>query len=130
LDDQTLHLVHGSPGDFREALSSRTSDARLAELACLSNSDLVVCGHSGDAFARQIQQTLFINPGMAGQPFNGDHQAGCAVVEIDEDDFSVDLLQINYGWRAVLKKMQVRGFPNAINKAFEIGGVKEMINDE
>ncbi|MCF7796609.1 MAG: metallophosphatase family protein [Lentisphaeria bacterium] len=125
LDNQTIHMVHGSPADFMEGLVRSTPDERLRELAAMSRSDLVICGHSHDPFARQVDNTLFINPGCVGRAFDGDVRASCAVLEMDEDNYSVDLLRVEYNWQATLEKMVTLNFPMPIRKALETGQREE-----
>ncbi|HCW77162.1 MAG TPA: hypothetical protein DHU63_11585 [Candidatus Marinimicrobia bacterium] len=124
IEDQLIHMVHGSPADFMEGLTTLTPEERLQELAKISGANIVICGHSHDPFARQIDKTLFINPGCVGRAFDGDRRASCAVLEIEDDNYSVDLLRIEYDWRATLKKMVKFSFPAPIRDAL-VAGTRE-----
>lgn len=129
IEDQLIHMVHGSPADFMEGLTDATPESRLQELALLSTANIVVCGHSHDPFARQVGKTLFLNPGCVGRSFDGDHRASCAVLEINEDDFSVDLLRVEYDWKATLEKMVKLDFPHPIRASLE-NAQKEAMDSE
>ena len=122
LDGQRIHLVHGSPDDFREELNDETPDSRWVELSEISQSDIVVCGHSHCEIARQVENTLFINPGTVGRPFNGDHHASCAILEIEDEDYQVEFLHVAYDWEVVLAKMQALNFPVEILEEYRLGG--------
>lgn len=114
IEDQVIQMVHGSPAEFMEGLTALTPESRLQELAVMSGANIVVCGHSHDPFARQIDKTLFINPGCIGRSFDGDHRASCAVFEIDDNEYSVELLRVEYDWKATLKTMKKLHFPAPI----------------
>ncbi len=113
-------MVHGSPGDFRESLTAATPYARLIELAAISQSDIVICGHSHpECFRSRTDQTRFINPGCIERSFNGDRRPGCVVLEINDDDYAVNLLRVEYDWKVTLEKMINLEFPLPLQSALK-----------
>lgn len=64
-------LVHGSPESIKENLNPETPQERLEELAGGVTAQVILCGHSHRAYARQAGGKWFVNPGSVGRPFDG-----------------------------------------------------------
>jgi putative phosphoesterase len=89
-------LTHGSPASADEHLSPDTPDERLRELAKMAKADLIICGHSHQAFARWIGDVLFINTGSVGRPDDGDPRATYAVLKLKRKMIEVRHYRIEY----------------------------------
>ncbi|MCK6544806.1 metallophosphoesterase family protein [Myxococcota bacterium] len=82
LDGATLLLAHGSPRDPVELLWPETSDDDLRDALAGVDADVVAIGHSHRPFVRRVGDTLVVNTGTVGYPFDGDPRASFALVEL------------------------------------------------
>jgi putative phosphoesterase len=89
-------LTHGSPQSDEEPLTPHTPEERLRELAGIAKADVIICGHSHQPFAREVDGVWFINTGSVGRPDDGDPQAGYAILEIESDNIQVYHYRIDY----------------------------------
>jgi putative phosphoesterase len=72
-------LTHYAPG-VKEGLGTWTPDQRLAELAALTDAEVVVCGHTHTPFVRRVGGVLWVNPGTVGRCSH--HCAAYAVLTV------------------------------------------------
>jgi len=89
-------LTHGSPASNDEHLTPETPKKRLRELAKLAKADIVICGHSHQPFAQQVDDVWFINTGSVGRPDDGDPRACYAILEIESDKIQVQHYRVEY----------------------------------
>ena len=73
-------LTHYSPGS-KEGLGTWTPNARLEEMAALTDAQVVVCGHTHTAFVRRAGEVLFVNPGTVGRGWH--RRASYAVLTLE-----------------------------------------------
>jgi predicted phosphodiesterase len=71
-DGRELLLVHGSPVDPGEALTSDMSDAEMMALVGDDPADIIVCGMSHVPFERRLDGIHIINVGSIGEAPTGD----------------------------------------------------------
>ena len=109
---KNILLTHGSPASNEEALTPDTPDERLRELAAIK-ADVIICGHSHQAFARQVDGTWFINPGSVGRPDDGDPRTAYAILQIGPDLFQVEHFRLKYDVDRAVKAIRENGLPEA-----------------
>ena len=109
---KNILLTHGSPASNEEALTPDTPDERLRELAAIK-ADAIICGHSHQAFTRQVDGTWFINPGSVGRPDDGDPRTGYAILQIRPDLFQVEHFRLKYDVDRAVKAIRENGLPEA-----------------
>jgi putative phosphoesterase len=115
-------LVHGSPVDDSEVLTAATPLTRLQALARQAgNPDVMLCGHSHQAFARRAGKVRFVNPGSAGRPFDGDNRVSYAVLEVARSQVKVTFRRLAYDVKRVAKAMQAAGLPEDQIQSFACG---------
>ena len=117
----TILLVHGSPASNDEHLYPNTSTERLAELAKLAATDIVVCGHSHRSFVRQAADSCFINTGSVGRPDDGDPRAEYAVLNLEGDAIDVQHFRVSYDIDAAIAEIRRRGLPKAFGEMMREG---------
>lgn len=105
-------MVHASPDGPDEHLGPDTSDARLAELGRIADADIVMVGHSHQAFVRKVNDALFVNPGSVGRPVDRDPRASYAI--LDTADFSVTLHRVEYDVDATVRALREKGLPEEV----------------
>ena len=78
--DRRFLLCHGSPSSTDQYLYPDCPAESLAPYAG-GGLDLVIFGHSHYPMLREVDGTLFLNPGSLGQPRNGQPGAHWAVID-------------------------------------------------
>jgi S-adenosyl-L-methionine hydrolase (adenosine-forming) len=116
-----LLLTHGSPEFHDEHLGPDTPESRLKELAELANADVVLCGHSHQAFTRLVAGTLFLNPGSVGRPDDGDPRASYAILELREGTASAYTFRVPYNVTGVVQAMRRTSLPPIFTEVFRQG---------
>jgi putative phosphoesterase len=109
---KNILLTHGSPASNEEALTPDTPDERLRELAEL-NTDVIICGHSHQAFARQVDGAWFINPGSVGRPDDGDPRTAYAILQLGPDLLQVQHFRLAYDVDRAVQAIRESGLPEA-----------------
>jgi len=89
-------LTHGSPASNEEPLTPDTPEKRLRELAHVAKADVIICGHSHQPFAREVDSVWFINTGSVGRPDDGDPRACYAILQIEAQDIQVRHYRVEY----------------------------------
>jgi len=109
----TALLVHGSPDSLNECLGPGTPQSRFDELAESAGMDLIVCGHSHEAFVRRAKETWFINPGSVGRPEGGDWRASYALLELTGGGVEVGHRCVPYDVERVVRAIRAADLPES-----------------
>ena len=123
---------HGTPTDDDQYLIEEVSDRRLvrAPLSVIQErlgdvaARVVLCGHSHQQHLIQLRTgPLVLNPGSVGCPAyddpgndphvseSGSPYARYAVLSIDEQNVSADMIAVTYDWRAASARAEKNGRP-------------------
>ena len=111
LAGKSILMTHGSPASPTEHLLPDTPTERFAELAALAGTEIVLCGHSHQAFTIQAGETLFINPGSVGRPDDGLPLASYAILTLAGGAVDVEHYRIPYDLLAAVRRMRQTGLP-------------------
>ncbi len=114
-------LVHGSPASPDEHLGPDTPDQRLKDLACMTDAKIILCGHSHQAFSRQVGETMFINTGSVGRPDDGDPRATYALLELEPGSFSGKHFRVEYDVERAVRAICEAGLPEEFAVMVEEG---------
>jgi putative phosphoesterase len=120
-------LCHGSPASIKEHLTLLTPDERLAELAQLAATPLVVCGHSHQPFARQVAGVWFINTGSVGRPDDGDPRACYALLELAPGRLAVEHRRLAYDVERAVAALRQLGLPAEFGAMLRQGRTLEQL---
>ncbi|KKL19495.1 hypothetical protein LCGC14_2464900 [marine sediment metagenome] len=123
-------LTHGSPVANDEPLGPDTPTARLEELARAAEADLIGCAHSHRPFMRQIDETLFVNPGAVGRPEGGDPRACYALLETADRQPTADLHRVEYDIDRTVEAVRAAGLPEEFGLMFRYGANLKQIQHE
>ncbi len=99
-------LCHGSPASSDEHLYGDTPDARLEELARSCQADLVVCGHSHQAFVRRAGDVLFVNTGSVGRSDDGDARACYALLDLTPKTMDAAHFRVEYDLQRTVRELR------------------------
>ena len=117
----SLLLTHGSPASLSEHLKPDTPEERFHELANEVTAKIVLCGHSHQAFIREVDDVRFINPGSVGRLDDGDPRASYAILDIQQGKVAVQFFRVPYNIQAVVQQVRQAGFPEIIAQVFRQG---------
>lgn len=116
LDGWRIQAIHGGL-DFTDEWFTPDDPARMAALAARTSGDLVILGHSHQAFTYECangrgRNTLFINPGAVGRALDGDTRAAYAI--FDTASAAVHLNRVEYDLEMAVQSIARSGMPPAI----------------
>ncbi len=125
----SILLTHASPASRKEHLSLLTPKSRLRELAILAGAQIIICGHSHQAFVRKVDQTWFINTGSVGRPDDGDPRACYAILELSPDQIEVQHYRLDYDIEQTVAEIRRQGLPEHFSQMFLQGRNLENITN-
>ncbi len=98
ISNMKVLILHGSPASTEEPLNPSTSFERFEFLANMVNADIIICGHSHQAFIKHIGDKIFLNPGSVGRQDDGDPRASFAILKFQGHSVSFDPYRIPYDY--------------------------------
>jgi putative phosphoesterase len=114
-------LVHGSPEDPDEHLTLETPQTRLDDLAQTVEADIILCGHSHQAFFRESGSVWWINTGTVGRPDSGDPRAEYALLELEPHHREVVHYRVSYDLDRIVQAIHQHKLPSAFAQMFQQG---------
>lgn len=91
----TLRMLHASMQHNRDGIFPTYSDEQITRRIQPAPA-VYVTGHTHTAFQRQVGQTLVINAGSVGLPFDGDWRPGFVQAVIDGDQIDARIRRVEY----------------------------------
>jgi putative phosphoesterase len=104
-------LTHGSPASDEEPLTPGTPEEHLRELARMADADVIICGHSHQPFAREVDGVWFINTGSVGRPDDGDPRACYAILQVGPELLQVRHYRVEYDVERAVAAIRERKLP-------------------
>jgi putative phosphoesterase len=119
-----IRFVHGSPRRMNEYLFEDRDDRSLERIAAMSNTDVLVFGHTHQPWHREIGGVLFINTGSVGKPKDGDPRACWVLITIGDDgSVDVDTRRVEYDIATMVTAIRAAdGLPDHFATDIETGG--------
>jgi diadenosine tetraphosphatase ApaH/serine/threonine PP2A family protein phosphatase len=114
-------LTHGTPESNKEPLFSDTPIERLREVTAAAGAEVVVCGHSHQAFHRELATGWIVNPGSVGRQDDGDPRARYALVDFTPGGPVVHHHRLDYDIEGVCAALRRSGLPDAVADMFRLG---------
>jgi putative phosphoesterase len=117
--EYNVMLFHGSPQSNEEIILATTPDAELEKLLGPKSATIKAGGHTHTQMIRHFQQTLVLNPGSVGLPFEvaprGQHRpawAEYAILSAADGEFGVELRRVSYDIQPLIEITQASGMPH------------------
>jgi predicted phosphodiesterase len=108
-DSREIRAVHASMKHNRDGIYDDTSDETLRQQ--IAPAPLALCvGHTHRPLIRQLDDTLIINVGSVGMPYDGDHRAGYVQLTWQDGHLQADIIRLVYDREQVEKDFQDTGF--------------------
>ena len=111
--DDTLY-VHSNPKDDTTVVTELTTDEKLAGLLEGVEQPRVVAGHTHMQLERRVGETLFVNAGSVGWPYEGTPGSYWAIL-----DEGVELRHTDYDRERTAELVRASGHPRAEEIAAE-----------
>jgi putative phosphoesterase len=92
VDGVAIYLCHGSPNGQDVGLGEDDDLRRFQRFREVAQADVIVMGHTRAPFSRNVDSTLFVNPGAVA-----DSPACYAVVDTEEEPWTVTFRRVNCG---------------------------------
>ena len=109
--DLEVLVCHGSPLSWREPMGPATPSARWRELAAAAEAPLVLYGHLHLPYEHREGGTLFVTPGSAGRPEDGDPRSAWSLVECVAGRLTITRRRVEYDTATVVREVARRGLP-------------------
>lgn len=103
LGDQKIYCVHGHHSSLKYGLDQLTNEAD--EAGCT----IVLFGHTHEAFCKEENNLLFVNPGSIVQPRGELLEPSYVLLDWDDQNYHIDFYNRSQraipGWQFTLKKI-------------------------
>jgi predicted phosphodiesterase len=116
--DETLVLVtHASPGSQTAGFDIGLDPATVLERISRTDARIVCCGHTHVPEVRDFGWRMIVNDGSAGYAFDGDPTASWALVTLDGDDVTAEIVRTEFDALGVANAISARGLPGDVYRA-------------
>ncbi len=109
VDDARIVIVHGSPKDLDRYVYPEDFEPGFLTM---SDSDILVLGHTHIQFKKEYPEGIIINPGSVGQPRDLDPDSAFAI--LDTDKMQIQLKRKKYDIEKVVEDMQKAHLPEKL----------------
>lgn len=118
---ETLLCYHGSPRSYNDPILPETPETDLPEMLGKHAATVLAGGHTHAPMIRRYRESLLINPGSVGLPFQkrldgslrNPTWAEYALVEAKDGALSVRLNRVTYSLDLLVESVRASGMPHA-----------------
>lgn len=120
LADKRVKIVHGAPSAVSRFMFASMHDVEFEKEFEIVGADIIIAGHSGLPFTKQVGEKMWHNSGALGMPANdGTSRVWFSVLEVDIDaKISFQHHSLEYDAQAtnqaMIEKGLTQGYDNAI----------------
>jgi predicted phosphodiesterase len=108
-DRDEVRITHGSMCGIRDGIYPGTEDEELREK--IAPPPAVLCvGHTHRPLVRQIDETLVVNVGAVGLPFDGDTRAAYGQLEWRNGNWQARIIRLTYDLAQAERDFEETGF--------------------
>ncbi|KAA3656846.1 MAG: metallophosphoesterase [Chloroflexi bacterium] len=110
-DGSELRLTHASMNGNRDGIQATDSEEKIRQQ--IGKAPAVFCtGHTHKSFIRQVDQTMVVNSGSVGMPFDGDWRASYAQLTWQKRGWSSKIIRLDYDRQQAERDFMESGFLN------------------
>lgn len=110
-------VCHGSPGSQTDGLPVDLDPSVTIQRITRTDARAIACGHTHVAEVRDFGRRLIVNPGSCGYAFDGDAGAAWAMLTIDDDVLSAELMRAAYDPVPTADEISARGLAGDVYRA-------------
>lgn len=91
IDGIPIALCHGMPASQSDSLEADAPETKFRRQRETTGARIIVSGRTHKAFARMVDDALFVNPGSVGVPTGKAQRARYALVSTEDEPWAADL---------------------------------------
>ncbi len=125
--NSTVRVVHASMLGTRAGIYRETTDDELRQKVAPQNApppDVLIVGHTHKPLIRTIDQTLVMNMGAVGLPFDGDVRAGYGQLTWQAGHWHAEVKRVAYDRARADRDFEITGYLD------QVGPLGYLIRDE
>ena len=120
IENKNLLFVHGSPRRINEYLL-KDADNTLDTMNSI-NEDVLICAHTHIPEIKEFGNKVYVNSGSIGKPKIGRPNITYCILNINKEDvMKIEIKEISYDFKKIVKDMTILGFPQELIYSFESG---------
>lgn len=109
----SILCVHGTPKSIVQAIDGSVSKEYIEDSISGVNEDIILCGHSHEAYIGEVQGKKIFNAGSVGNPLDGDNRASYGIIDFDGSEVKLLNMRLEYDFEEIIEAAKERSFPNA-----------------
>lgn len=126
-DLPSIRVVHGIPGNNRQAFHPYISDEKARKWLQDVESEILIFGHYHIAVDRQVDQWHLLNPGAVGTPHDGLRHANYLILQskgnvwrpiFRQVPYDFDLVEERFEETGIVKKIKIMGLLSYLQVKF------------
>jgi len=117
----TFLMTHNNPISDKDFLSHETPDEYFTSLAETYDADILLFGHSHQAFMRDVNDIFILNPGTVGRPDDGDPRASYAILNIENRSLTAELYRVPYNINEAVRSLHQTSLPEIFSHVIRQG---------
>ncbi|WP_299183493.1 metallophosphoesterase family protein [uncultured Neptuniibacter sp.] len=107
LQGKRFTVIHGSASRINEFIFASSDPAYKAQQLRLTQSDVLIGGHSGIPFGQQVDNGFWLNSGVIGMPANdGTREGWYLLLTPKADGVEASWHRLSYDWKAAVETMR------------------------
>lgn len=114
-----VFALHGGLEDLTQWITEKDTDL-LKDIGLKKEAKLVILGHTHKPFGREVDGTVFVNPGAVGRPFDGNPRASFGIIEIG-NSIDIQLKRVAYNVEKNIRELIDAGLPPEIGIMLRTG---------
>jgi putative phosphoesterase len=108
-DNSKLCLTHASMNSNRDGINATAPKEKIRQQ--IGMAPAVFCtGHTHKSFIRHVDQTMVVNSGSVGVPFDGDWRASYAQLTWQKNEWSSKIIRLEYDREQAERDFEESGF--------------------
>lgn len=119
VEGYSILVVHGSPRRSNEYLYADSQ--QLQEVVAELEEDILICGHTHLPYHQEIDGKHIINAGSIGKPKHGNFNGIYTVVEIKDNEVTVEFIEVSYPVEKVTNKIKETDLADELIEVLKTG---------
>lgn len=115
-------VVHGSYHNTSEFIFASSPDEVFERNFRDAEAELIIAGHCGLPFVKELKGKTWVNAGVIGMPANdGTRRTWCGVLGLTQKKPSFEFIPVQYDYEEAAKAMQDKGLPQTYATTLRTG---------
>lgn len=120
ISNKSLLFVHGSPNNISEYLLKDADNTQ--QIMDTIKEDVLICAHTHIPGIKEFGNKVYVNCGSVGKPKIGRPNSTYCILDVSKSDgMKVQIKEIPYAFKRIVKDMTMLDFPRELIDSFENG---------